>query len=133
MILDGAAALDRPAMLTAIASHGAEVFQIGVVYSLLQVRDALLDLAGGVLQQFPAFVGEGIRTVQSLMDTAVDLRQLLRLKKGAFLKEAGADDEVPLGGVVVFGPVAGAVEVALPERGPVMHPFPGDELGPIPG
>ena len=54
---------------------------------------------------------------------AVDLRKLLRLKKGAFLNKPAAHGEVPLGGVVVVLKIMSVMDALSVEV-----PFPGYKL-----
>ena len=63
---------------------------------------------------------EGLSSCSRTNLSAVDLRKLLRLKKGAFWNEIATDGEIPLGGVVALlkiVPVMDALSVEVPLPG----------------
>lgn len=68
--------------------------------------------------QFPILSeGKAFILLADERQRTVDLRKLLRLKKGAFLNKPAAHGEVPLGGVVVvleIVPVMDALSVEVP-------------------
>ena len=72
--------------------------------------------------QFPILSeGKAFILLADKRQRAVDLRKLLRLKKGVFWNKISADGEVPLGGIVVLLKImsvmdAFAVEVPLPSH-----------------
>ena len=76
------------------------VFLLGKGYPLIQIRDAMFDLLCGGLQALLPLICNGIGILQRFLDTAVDLRQLLRGKKGAAGDKAGADSKVLFGSCV---------------------------------
>jgi len=71
--------------------------------------------------------------VQRLMNAAVDLRQLLRGKKGAVGNQPGASGKVPLRGGVAVDPHIGSIVVPLIQCGPILYPLPSNELDSVLG